>query len=101
MKKKLASAILAAAFILPFVPQHVKADEERNESAASEKKESAETQRREESRALTRYNKAVAAHGKESPQAKAAWKRYAHEMKEHGHESEIQNNANAPTTPNK
>ena len=89
MNQKLRMTAMIACLLLPAAL--ARADEEKKETAAGEKTESVEKQRHEEREALGRYNRAAAKFGKDSEQAKKAWRRYAHEMKEHGHESEIQN----------
>lgn len=81
MRRKIAVALTASLFAMPATKALLFA----KESEQHEQNESGLEQQKEEQRALDKYNKVVAKHGKDSAQAKRAWKRYQHELKEHGH----------------
>ena len=60
------------------------ADYDKKESAADEKTESRDHQLAEEKEAMDHYQKKVAKFGKDSAQAKKAWRHVVNEYKEHG-----------------
>jgi len=82
MKTRLACLALVACLLAP--SGRVWADYDKKESEANEKTESREKQQAEEREAMERYQKKVTKFGKDSIQAKKAWKHVVAEYKEHG-----------------
>ena len=80
--KTLAALMLSASLLFPYA--RAWADNDKKESATEEKAESREHQQAEEREAMEHYQKIVAKNGKDSTQAKKAWKRVIGEYKEHG-----------------
>ena len=82
MKKRIGYALLAASLLAPM--SRVWSDYDQKETKAEEKTEPREHQLAEEHEAMEHYQKKVAKFGKESAQAKKAWKHVVAEYKEHG-----------------
>jgi len=80
--RRLGALMLIASLLTPSV--RAWADYDKKESEANEKTESREHQQMEEREALEHYQKKAAKFGKDSAQAKKAWKRVVAEYKEHG-----------------
>src|SRR5438128_685524 len=82
MKTQLGILALTACLLAP--TGRVWADSDKKESAVEEKTESREHQQAEEREAMAHYQKKAAKYGKDSTQAKKAWKHVEAEYKEHG-----------------
>jgi hypothetical protein len=80
--RQLGYLMLLASLVTPSA--RAWADYDKKESATDEKTESREHQLAEEHEAMEHYNKKVAKFGKDSAQAKKAWKNVVAEYKEHG-----------------
>ena len=94
MRKKWMLAVLAVSLFAPTA--RLRADYDKKESAQDEKAESPAKRQREEQEALGRYQKASAKHGRNSVQAKKAWRHVVAEYKEHGDTPPAQPAAEAP-----
>ena len=78
-------ALMSALVVIPTTRAFIYADEGKKESSAHERSESAERQQKEEQSAYTKYEKDYNKYGAADTRTKKAWKRYQHELAEHGH----------------
>ncbi len=96
MKKRILMVMLASLVVLPYA--RTWAEEAPKESAKDEKMETPEERQHEEQEAMEAYQKKVAKFGKDSAQAKKAWKHVVAEYKEHGDTPPAPDTAVTPST---